>query len=389
MSNSATQVNDPRPLIVHVIYRLQVGGLENGVVNLVNHLPEERFRNAIVCLTEYTGFRQRIERNDIEVYAMEKQPGQDFGSWKRLYQLFRRLKPAIVHTRNLGCMEAQIPAWLARVPCRIHGEHGWDVTDPNGDVRKYQLLRRLHAPLIQRFIPLSRELEAYLVQRAGISAKKMTRIYNGVDTSRFHPGHSTALPEHFCANNGIVFGTAGRMHGVKDQLNLTRAFVQLREQLPEMADRLRLVLIGDGPLRAECLALLQQADAQDQAWLPGARNDIPELMRALDVYVLPSQTEGLSNTILEAMACGLPVIATRVGGNVELVKQDGNGLLVAPGNPGEMAQAMRRYAQDRSLRERHGQAGLARIQQHFSLGRMVGAYTAVYDQLLQQQGIIS
>ena len=111
---------DRRPLVAHVIYRLGIGGLENGVVNLVNRLPEARFRHAIVCLTDYTDFRRRIARPDVSVHAIHKGPGHDPGAWLRLYRLFRTLRPAVVHTRNLGCLEALLPAWLAgvrRVPC--------------------------------------------------------------------------------------------------------------------------------------------------------------------------------------------------------------------------------------------------------------------------------
>jgi len=371
--------SDPRPLIVHVIYRLQVGGLENGVVNLVNHLPRERYRHAIVCLADYTDFRERIRRDDVAVIAMHKQPGQDFGTLWRLYRLFRRWRPAVVHTRNIGCLEAQLPAWLARVPWRVHGEHGWDINDPDGSNRTYRWLRRLHAPLVHRFIPLSGHLDDYLRSAVGIAPRKIRRIYNGVDTQTFHPGASDALPRGFRDDDSLVFGTVGRMHGVKDQRNLAHAFVALHRLRPQQAHRLRLVMIGEGPLHTECLCALQDAGLEDQAWLPGARHDIPAILRALDVFVLPSQAEGISNTILEAMACGLPVIATRVGGNPELVEAETTGLLPPAQDPQALAEAMCRYVDAPGLAARHGNAGLARIQAHFSLQHMLADYAAVYD----------
>ena len=371
--------DDPRPLIVHVIYRLQVGGLENGVVNLVNRLPHDRFRHVIVCLADYTDFRQRIERDDVAVIAMHKKPGQDFATLWRLYKLFRQWRPAVVHTRNIGCLEAQLPAWLARVPLRVHGEHGWDVSDPDGSNNTYRWLRRLHAPLVHCFIPLSGHLDDYLQQRVGIKPRKIRRIYNGVDGQRFHPGDSKALPQGFADAQSLVFGTVGRMHGVKDQTNLVQAFIALAKQHPQQAPHLRLVMIGDGPLLADCRQLLEQAGLSDQAWLPGARNDIPEILRALDVFVLPSQAEGISNTVLEAMASGLPVIATAVGGNPELVDENRSGLLPPAQNPQALAEAMARYLDDPDLIAQHGEAGLERIRQHFSLPRMLDNYAAVYQ----------
>jgi sugar transferase (PEP-CTERM/EpsH1 system associated) len=383
----AAASDDPIPLIVHVIYRLQVGGLENGVVNLVNHLPPDRYRHAIVCLSDATNFRERIQRDDVYVYEMHKRPGQDLASWRRLFQLFRELRPTIVHTRNIGCLEAQIPAWLAGVGCRVHGEHGWDVSDPDGNNRKYRLLRRLHSPLVHRFIALSREIEEYLVQRVGIARKKVSRIYNGVDTSRFLPGRGNVLPAGFAAVDSLVFGTVGRMHGVKDQGNLCRAFILLCQQHPELADRMRLVLIGDGPLRETCNAMLVEARLESQAWLPGNQREIPELLRGFDVFVLPSQAEGISNTILEAMASGLPVIATDVGGNGELVENGVTGFLVPANDPQALADQMAHYADSPELRRRHGEAGGRRIAAKFSMTRMLSAYGSVYDQLMARRGI--
>jgi len=372
---------------VHVVYRLQVGGLENGVVNLINQMPHERYRHAIVCMSEATEFRNRIQRPDVEIYEMHKHAGQDFGNLRRLYRLFRQIRPAIVHTRNIGCLEAQIPAWLARVPCRVHGEHGWDISDPDGSNRKYQWLRRLHAPLVHRFIALSRELQAYLLERVGIAAGKVVRIYNGVDDSRFRGGESSALPVGFADGQSVVFGTVGRMHGVKDQTNLCQAFIRLCEKAPERRTHMRLVLIGDGPLRATCQDLLGEAELADQAWLPGSRNDIPQIMRSLDVFVLPSQAEGISNTILEAMACALPVIATDVGGNAELVVDGDTGALVPARDPAALADCMTGYAADATLRDRQGRAARQRILDEFSMQKMMSAYQNVYEQLMEKRGI--
>ena len=211
-----------------MLYRLGIGGLENGVINLVNHMPADRFRHAVVALTSATDFRRRIKRDDVTVHEIHKRPGTDLAASWRLFRLFRQLAPSVVHTRNLGCLEAQVPALLAGVPCRVHGEHGWDSYDPHGDVRKYQVLRRLHVPLVQRFVPLSRELERYLVARARVPAARVRRIYNGVDTHCFQPDGARGLPTGFRATDSVVIGTVGRMHGVKHQTLLARAFTRLQ-----------------------------------------------------------------------------------------------------------------------------------------------------------------
>ena len=133
---------DPRPLIAHVVFRFDVGGLENGVVNLINHLPRDAYRHAVISLTDITDFRRRVSRTDVEFIALEKPPGHAYRFYPRLYRLFREMRPAIVHTRNLAALETVVPAWVAGVPVRIHGEHGRDMLDLHGANRKYQWVRR-------------------------------------------------------------------------------------------------------------------------------------------------------------------------------------------------------------------------------------------------------
>ena len=111
--------NNNQPLIAHIIYRLDVGGLENGLVNLINHMPDSRYRHAIICLTEFTDFRYRIKKSDVNVYALHKKSGNDLGMHVRLWHLLRKLKPSIVHTRNIGTLECAFTAKLAGVPKTI------------------------------------------------------------------------------------------------------------------------------------------------------------------------------------------------------------------------------------------------------------------------------
>lgn len=371
------------PLVVHVIYRLAVGGLENGLVNLINRMPRERYRHAIVCIDDFTDFRQRIQREDVEVYALHKRPGHDVRAYWRFWRLLRRLRPAIVHTRNLGALEFQLPAFFAGVPHRVQGEHGRDTTDLQGINRKYLLLRKLLNPLVSRHIALSRDLETWLAQQVGVPPARISQIYNGVDTQRFTPAaQRAALPvDVFVPEDGIVIGTIGRMQGEKDQLTLVRAFILLLDQVERGRERLRLVLIGDGPLREQARALLREAGAEALAWLPGSRDDAPQIFQALDIFALPSLIEGISNTILEAMASGLPVVATAVGGNPELVEEGETGYLVPSADAKAMAEALRRYIESEALRRQHGRAGRMRVEERFSMQSMVEGYLGVYDGL--------
>jgi glycosyltransferase involved in cell wall biosynthesis len=174
----------------------------------------------------------------------------------------------------------------------------------------------------------------------------------------------------------------GRLDPVKGQDRLLKAFALLATQV---AVPVRLVIAGDGPLRPSLLQLVEQLGLQEAVWLPGARDDVPTLLRNCDVFILPSLNEGISNTIMEAMASARPVIAGRVGGNDELVIDGVTGLLYEAGEAAadieHLAASMRRYAADPGLARRHGMAGHERVLRDFSLEAMVQRYLDLYDDL--------
>lgn len=379
--------SDARPLVLHVMYRFDTGGLENGVVNLINHMPANAYRHAVLALTEVTDFRHRVLRGDVEFIALRKPPGQGVWQYAKLFKLFRRLRPDIVHSRNLAALEVQVPAWAAGVPVRIHGEHGRDVGDLDGNNRTYQRMRRVYRPFVHHHVALSRDLATYLVDKVHVPPANITQAYNGVDTQRFSPAPSGPQPIAGCpfdpAQHWLI-GTVGRMQTVKDQVNLAQAFVHALTVAPQLAPRLRLIMVGDGPLRAQVQALLEAAGLADLAWLPGERTDIADILRGLHAFALPSLAEGISNTILEAMASALPVVATDVGGNADLVAQGQTGYIVPAADPQAMARHLIDLANDTAQARRMGQAGRQRVQDNFSMLAMVSTYQRVYDQQLRR-----
>ena len=378
-----SMVDDPRPLVVHVMHAFDIGGLENGVVNLINRMPHDSYRHTVLALTRITEFRARVRRDDVEFIALGKGPGHAIRLYPRLHALFRKLRPAIVHTRNLAALEVAMPAWSAGVPVRLHGEHGRDVGDLDGSNRKYQRVRRLYRPFVTHQVALSRDLARYLVERVGVPRAQVTQLYNGVDAALFAPaGQRAAIPGCPFAGAGLwIVGTVGRMQAVKDPQNLVRAFVRALAIDPALRARLRLVMVGDGALYGEVNAMLARAGVQDLAWLPGERDDVADVLRGLDAFVLPSLAEGVSNTILEAMACGLPVIATDVGGNGELVVEGRTGTLVPAADAEALARAIVAQARDPVAARAQGKAGRERVLSTFSLDAMVDGYRRLYDTL--------
>lgn len=383
MNQAAGMAADTRPLVMHLVYRFDTGGLENGVVNLINH--GRRYRHAVVAMTEVApAFSRRVQREDVGFHSLHKPPGHGLKVYPALYRLCRQLRPDVLHTRNLAPLECQAAGWAARVPARVHGEHGRDIDDLDGSNKRYQWARRIYSPFVQRYVALSRDLEQYLTQQVGLAGSRIERICNGVDSERFHPAPQRAPIEGspFNAPGLWLAGTVGRMQSVKAQTVLAEAFVQALQRQPALRERLRLVLVGDGPLRAQAQAILQQAGVADLAWLPGERTDVPDVMRGLDCFVLPSLAEGISNTILEAMSSGLPVLATAVGGNADLVDDGRTGVIVPAGDPGAMATALAQLAGDPQAAAAMGQAGRQAVLQRFSLQAMVASYEALYDRLL-------
>jgi sugar transferase (PEP-CTERM/EpsH1 system associated) len=368
------------PLVVHLIYRLDIGGLETLLVDAINRMPAHKYRHAVICLTDYTEFAQRITRPGVELVALHKPPGLELGTHKRLFKLLRQMRPEVLHTYNLGTIEYHATALLAGVPVRVHAEHGRDASDPHGVNRKHNLLRRLLVPAIDRYVPVSRDLERWLRGVVGIPQAKVQLIDNGVDTERFHPATGAAA-EPWNAPGVFVIGTVGRLQDVKDQACLIDAFVLLRAMLPEQRDRLRLVLVGDGPLRERLAQKIAGAGLQDCAWLPGPRSDVDVVMRSFSLFALSSIAEGTPVTMLEAMASGLPVVSTAVGGIPDLVADGASGALVPAGDPQRLAEALAAYVADAERTRRHGAAGRARIEQQYSVAAMLSAYVDLYDGL--------
>lgn len=374
------------PLIMHVVYRFDFGGLENGLVNLINRMDPARYRHAVVCLTTYSDFAKRIQRPGVPVIALNKQPGKDPGCYLRLARTIRQLRPRVVHTRNLGTLDMQFMAMLCAVRGRVHGEHGWDVYDLHGKHPRYLRLRRVARRCVQRYVAMSQDLARWLQADVGVPATRITQIYSGVDAERFRPRQDTDVPpwpSSFAAPGSIVIGTVGRHEPVKNPLGLVQGFRRLLDAVPALATRLRLVLLGGGPMFEEVGRAVAEMGLSAQAWLPGPRHDVAEILRQFDVFVLPSLNEGISNTILEAMASAVPVVASRVGGTPEIVREGRTGFTYSLQDETELTLRLRAYVEDAALREQHGSNARAIVEQHHSLDSMVRKYLDVYDAVLQ------
>ncbi|SFF95189.1 TIGR03088 family PEP-CTERM/XrtA system glycosyltransferase [Neptunomonas qingdaonensis] len=374
-------------LVVHIIYALGTGGLENGLVNIINRMPADRYRHVIICLTHATDFASRIAAPDVSVIELNKKEGHDLGVYWRLQKLLWKLKPDIVHTRNLAALEMQVLTLILPGVKRVHGEHGRDIYDLHGQNKKYNRLRKMMSCLIHRYIAVSQDLEGWLLETVKVPKKKIRQLYNGVDLTRFHQSFGDTgkdiLPPKFADEDCLIIGTVGRVAAVKDQVSLINAFNVLVKKEISKSDKLRLVIVGDGPLYQTLKERVSLLGLESKVWLSGDRKDIPDLLRTMNIFVLPSLGEGISNTVLEAMATGLPIVATRVGGNPELVDDNRTGCLVPVGDVDELAKVLQGLIDAPEELSAMGTAGLEKVNNQFDWDVTVTNYLAVYDELLQ------
>lgn len=372
---------DDIPLVAHLVYSLGCGGLQTLLAECINRMPAQHYRHVVISLTATNDNAGRISRPDVALYDLHKPPGNSLSTHVKLWRLLRQLRPAVLHTYNIGTIEYNATALLAGVPVRIHAEHGRDSVEIDGKHSKYNLLRRLLTPVIDAYVPVSNDLQHWLHHSIGVPASKIAMVINGVDTVAYAPVEQDGV-----APRPIRIGTVGRIDRIKNHLGLLDIFALLLERFPAPQFDLRLAVVGDGPLLETLRARVAAQSWADRVELPGARADVADIMRGFDVFVLPSLSEATPVVILEAMATALPVVASRVGGVPQLVLEGRTGFLVDPADVEGFAGAISRYVRDPELGREHGAAGRAHVQEGYSVDAMVGGYDALYTRHLKRKG---
>ena len=365
--------------VLHVIYQYSIGGLEKVMSECINHL-DDGYEHRVVSLTTMSAYAAENLNRNICIDVMNKRPGNDWSLFIRLYRLIRSFKPDVLHTYNLPTLEYQLVGFLARVKTRVHAEHGRDFSDPKGENKKYNLLRRLLNPFIHQWIPVSADLHQWL-RKIGLPQRKMQLIYNGVDTQQFHPiqvGEVVPPIAGFPTKDHFVIGTIGRLDPVKNQASLIRILSHIHTLKPELKGKLAVVIVGDGSVATKLAKAIQAAGLQDMIWMPGTRYNIPEIMRYLDLFVLPSIAEGVPMTLLEAMASGLPVICSQVGGIPEVIVE-GCGIMLAPTDEQAWAEAIIALVADQTKARVLGEKARQHVETQYSIQSMVKQYRQLYE----------
>jgi glycosyltransferase involved in cell wall biosynthesis len=348
--------------VAHVSLGLDTGGQEKLLVEFARHADHTRFDVTVVSLTTRGVLGDAIAAAGARVVARGERPGLRPGMLWRLARFFRAERFDVVHTHDDKPLVYAAPAaWLARVSRRLHTHHHGLVGTPRG---RQNLLLRTAARTVDPFVCVSHDAARHVVE-LGVPAGRVRTIWNGIDLARFPYQGPTPGGPAVCV---------ARLSPEKDIATLLDAARRVADAVPD----LRLEIAGDGPCRADLARQCKELKLHEHVRLLGEVRDVPALLGRAGLFVLPSQAEGVSLTILEAMARGLPVVTTRVGGNPEVVADGSTGLLVPPRDPAALADALVRVLRDADRAQALGRAGRRRVEDHFDVRRMVADYEALY-----------
>ena len=368
--------------VMHVVDSLETGGLERGVVNIIQRLDPALFQHSVCAIRNLGPLAAELSASQTQIMCLNKTPDRFSILVGALARQIARIRPHVVHSRNWGTIEAVWAGRLAR-QCRVvHSEHGSEIAGgPAAEPRLKRMLRRAAYEAADRVMSVSYQLRELWAVRTGFAANRIQVIHNGVDTARFRPNAAArqAMRRELNLGDGeVCIGAVGRLEPVKDHATLLGAAALLSAR-PDW----KILMAGAGQQEA---ALREFARAnpilRGRVRFLGEITAIPELLNALDIYVLPSLSEGISNSLLEAMATGLPVVASGTGGNPEVVVDGQSGLLFPVGHPEDLAAHLTVLLERPGTRAALGRQARERIQlEDFSLDAMAGRYARLYSGL--------
>jgi sugar transferase (PEP-CTERM/EpsH1 system associated) len=362
--------------VLHLIQGLGVGGMETMLLNMISHLDGSRFKTSVCCFDRLGPLAYQVEQKAAEVTLLKRKTGFDWRYPQRLASHLKSRNVQVLHLHNpTAFFYGALAGKLARVPCVVYTEHGRDLSSG----WKVKLAHRWIARMVDRIVVVAEHGRRVLSQEEGVDKSKIELIYNGIDGQRFDRAHHADQFESIRKGLGLnpdtkVIGFVGRLAPIKNHAVLLKAMRKVVEDVPNVA----LLLIGDGPLKAEIESMVKEFGLDKQVSILGTRTDIPELMSIMDLFVLPSFSEGLSLTLIEACAAGLPIVATRVGGNEEVVVDQLNGLTVPSNDQEALAKAITSLLSDVETSRKMGNNARERFEERFTLQDMVQKYQDLY-----------
>jgi len=367
---------------LHLITELGTGGAQTALSRLLQHADRRGFEPTVACLYNGSGSAaERIRQLGITVSDLGMSAKWRADAVCRLYGVLRRERPTILHTWMYHAnVIGRLVGRLARVPVIISSRRNVFI---GGGFR--ELVNSVTSPLADRVVTVCDAAREAELARARVPPSHVITIHNGIDVpirdTTDQRGGIHARRSLGISPEAHVIGSVGRLHPQKDFGTLIAAMKLVKEGDADA----RLLIVGDGPCRESLERRTARLDLAEDVIFAGDRSDISSLLAAMDVFALASRWEGLPNAVLEAMACGLPVVATGVGGTPELVQDGSTGRLVSPQDPQAMAAVLTEVLSSEQIRTEMGKAGRARAKEHFSIQEMVRRTEALYATLLRER----
>ena len=362
--------------IVHLVENLNRGGLERVVVDLARAQHAAGHECRVVCLYEHGLLADELASRGVGVHACGKRDGLDLRALREARRLLRDAGADVLHTHNTVThyygVAASLGLGIRRIVTTRHGMGSRD------RISRREWLFNRSLRFTDRVVTVCEAARRDLVDRGVMREAILAVVPNGIPVAAIAPS-SEAARARLAAQLGVaprtrLIGSVGRLNWAKDQATLIRAFGRVHAKYPDTA----LVLVGDGSLRGELEDLAAAEQAADAVHFLGDRDDVHELLGGLDAFALASITEGYSIALLEACAAGLPIVATRVGGNAEIVRDGERGLLVEPGDPVAFAERLERLLAEPAFARRLGRQGRAWAEVHGTTESMLEHYLRIY-----------
>jgi len=368
--------------IQFLLPEMKLGGAEKHVIYLAGYLLRKGYEVQITCLFKEGALAPVVKNLGIPLVCWNLPYRWNLRTFFHVKRRLQSSRPDILHTYLFGFhFFAGLPARLLKIPVILSSRR--EIAD--WQRKRHRILESLGNFFVDRVVCCSKAVEEWTRKKERISAGKILTIYNGVDFNRFHPSpmnfkirKSFGIPE-----NAPVLGTVANMAVEKGYPYLLEAADQISKANPNVW----FLFVGFGPLEKEMKKKAEQIKAHKQIIFLGARSDIPNLLSAMDIFILASVIEGFPNVLLEAMASGKPVVATKAGGVPELIESGKDGLLVAPKNGPALAQAVLSLFGNRQKAEEFARSAEEKIQKNFSLEKMADQYETLYLSLLREKGI--
>ncbi|MBL4763617.1 MAG: glycosyltransferase [Gammaproteobacteria bacterium] len=364
--------------ILHVTYDMNIGGTEQVIRNLIEGLDPDQFISSVLCIDGEVGpWGKELQKKGVEHFCLTRKPGFDLNLIKAIRKLIKHHKFDIIHCHQYT---PYTYGWFGSIFTNtpiIFTEHGRFHPDSSSPKRK------LINPLLQlrtaAITAISKATKQALVEFENFNEQKIDVIYNGIEDTVVTPSASLRT-ELGINSDDIVFGTISRLDPIKNQTMMLRAFKQAKDA----NNKLRLLIVGDGPSKKELHDLTKELELTDSVIFTGFQPNPQAYLALMDVFLLPSFSEGTSMTLLEAMSFSIPSIATSVGGTPEILKHQSTGILSESDDTNELTQAMTALTEDPTLRVEYGKNARNRYETKFPLAVMTKNYQILYNRVLSE-----